>query len=569
MSMIIRKAIKNRFIAFTVLMVMGGLFTIQSAMAQHPAVKALTDTAKEQKPEEKSEKERPKGPRDEHNRGTPRSSVEGFIAATRDGKYEKAAQYLDLRNLPIWIDADEGPELARKLKVIMDRAFWVDLELVNTDPAGTQNDGLPFNRDLLDRIKTPYKAVDILLQHVPRDDGVYIWKFSNRTVAEIPLLYEHFGYSPFEEKLRKLLPDITFLGWQSWQWLEFLFLLPLAFLAALVPTWFAGFLLRRQETEMKRRVGQFITGVVRIILWLLLIRAGVHIIGLSVTMRSIMQVGTFTTIAFIWAAMRFMNLSFDWWISRLRKSGQESTIVLLSPTKTVFKTVIVIIGIVIWLDNIGYDVATLLAGLGVGGIAVALAAQDTLKNFLGSIMVLLDKPYQVGQRIVIKGHDGVVEEIGLRSTKIRLLTGHQTTVPNEQMAGSDIENIGRRPHIRRLTNIALPYNTPLDKVQKAVDIIRNALDDHEGMDPEFPPRVYFNEFNPASLNIIVLYWYHPPNYWDFLDFNQRVNIQIMQEFEKEGIKFAFPTTTTHLAPDDQNPLLVSLTGSSQEPGQTP
>ena len=569
MSMIIRRAIRICFNAFTVLLVVGGLFTIQSAMAQHPAVNALQGTAKEEKTAEKPEKEKPKGPRDEYNRGNPRSSVEGFIAATRDGKYEKAAQYLDLRNLPIWIDANEGPELARKLKIIMDKAFWMDLELISTDPDGAQNDGLPFHRDLMDRIKMPYKTVDILLQHVPRDDGVYIWKFSNRTVAEIPLLYAHFGYSPYEEKLRKLLPDFTVLGWHSWQWLVFLILLPLAFLTALVPTWFAGYLLRRQETEMKRRVGQFITGVARIVLWLLLIKVGAQIIGPSVTMRAIMKVGTLTTIAFIWATMRLLDLAFDWWTTRLRKSGQESTIVLLNPTKTVFKTVIVITGIVLWLDNIGYDVGTLLAGLGVGGIAVALAAQDTLKNFLGSIMVLLDKPYQVGQRIVIKGHDGVVEEIGLRSTKIRLLTGHQTTVPNEQMAGSDIENIGRRPHIRRLTNIALPYNTPLDKVQKAVDIIRNALDDHEGMDPEFPPRVYFNEFNPASLNIIVLYWYHPPNYWDFLDFNQRVNMQIMQEFEKEGIKFAFPTTTTYLAPDDQNPLLVSLTGSPQQPGQTP
>ena len=300
------------------------------------------------------------------------------------GNMRTRSQYLDLRNLPIWIDADEGPELARKLKVIMDKAFWIDLELVSTDPDGAQNDGLPFHRDLLDRIKTPYKTVDILMQHVPREDGVYIWKFSNRTVAEIPLLYGHyFGYSPYEEKLRKLLPDITFLGWHSWQWLEFLILLPLAFLIALVPTWFAGFLLRRQETEMKRRVGLFITGVARIVLWLILLRAGVRIIGLSVTMRAIMKVGTLTTIVFIWATMRFIDLAFDWWTSRLRKSGQESTIVLLHPTKTVIKTVIVIFGIVIWLDNIGYDVGTLLAGLGVGGIAVALAAQDTLKNFLG------------------------------------------------------------------------------------------------------------------------------------------------------------------------------------------
>jgi MscS family membrane protein len=171
-------------------------------------------------------------------------------------------------------------------------------------------------------------------------------------------------------------------------------------------------------------------------------------------------------------------------------------------------------------------------------------------------MVLLDKPYQVGQRILVKGHDGVVEEIGLRSTKMRLLTGHQTTIPNDEMARLDIENIGRRPHIRRLTNITITYDTPLEKVEKAVRIINDILDNHEGMDPEFPPQVYFNDFNPDSLNIIMLYWYHPPAYWDFLAFNQRVNTQIMQEFEKEGIQFAFPTTTTYLKQDNSQPLSV-------------
>ena len=245
------------------------------------------------------------------------------------------------------------------------------------------------------------------------------------------------------------------------------------------------------------------------------------------------------------------------------KMDQESTIVLLRPVKNVSKVVIVIFAVILWLDNIGFDVGAILAGLGVGGLAVALAAQDTLKNFLGSIMILLDRPYHVGQRIVVKGHDGVVEEIGLRSTKMRLLTGHQTTVPNEEMAKEDIENIGRRPHIRRLTNIAITYDTPPDKVEKALKIIRDILDDHEGMDPEFPLRVYFNEFNPASLNILVLYWYHPPDYWGFLAFNGRVNLQIMQEFKKEGIKFAFPTTTTFLTQEDGEPLHISLGGEAQ------
>jgi MscS family membrane protein len=216
------------------------------------------------------------------------------------------------------------------------------------------------------------------------------------------------------------------------------------------------------------------------------------------------------------------------------------------------------VAVLILLDNLGFRVSTLLAGLGVGGLAVALAAQDTLKNLLGSIMILLDKPYKVGQRIVVKGHDGVVEEIGLRSTKMRLLTGHLTTIPNDEMARIDIENIGSRPHIRRLTNITIPYDTPPDKVERSVKIIENILEDHEGMSPEFPPRVYFNEFNPYSLNILMIYWYHPPAYWDFLAFNQRINTQIMHEFENEGIDFAFPTTTTYLASDDHRPLQLGL-----------
>jgi MscS family membrane protein len=245
--------------------------------------------------------------------------------------------------------------------------------------------------------------------------------------------------------------------------------------------------------------------------------------------------------------------------------GEESAAVLVKPVRKIAKGVVVLFAALLWLDNIGFNVSTLLAGLGVGGIAVALAAQDTLKNFFGSVMILLDKPFSVGQRVTVKGHDGVVEDIGLRSTKIRLLTGNQATVPNDQVANVDVENIGRRPHIRRLTNITITYDTPPEKVEKAVNIIETILDNHEGMEPAFPPRVYFNEFNPYSLNILVLYWYHPPDYWSFLRFSQRVNLQIMREFEKEGIQFAFPTSTTYLTQDDGQPLHLSLASNHELP----
>jgi MscS family membrane protein len=214
----------------------------------------------------------------------------------------------------------------------------------------------------------------------------------------------------------------------------------------------------------------------------------------------------------------------------------------------------------------GKPLNALLAGLGIGGLAVALAAQDTLKNFFGSIMIMLDKPFLVGDRVVVDGVDGPVEDIGFRSTRIRTLTGHLVAVPNEKMASINIENIGRRPSIRRLTNITITYDTPPEKVKRALAIIREVLNNHEGMDPEFPPRVYFDEFNDASLNIVMIYWYFPPNYWDFLAFSERVNLKIMRAFEAEGIEFAFPTTTTYLAQDDRRPLNVTIASEPKHPG---
>jgi MscS family membrane protein len=227
--------------------------------------------------------------------------------------------------------------------------------------------------------------------------------------------------------------------------------------------------------------------------------------------------------------------------------------------RMIARIVVIVIGAIYLLQVIsGKPLSALLAGLGIGGLALALAAQDTLKNFFGSIMIMLDKPFTVGQRVTAGGIDGTVEEIGFRSTRVRTLTGHLVTIPNEKLATDSVENIGRRPSIRRLTNITITYDTPPEKVEKAVSIIREILDNHEGMDPDFPPWVYFNEFNDTSLNILMIYWYFPPDYKAYLNFTERVNLEIMRKFEAEGIEFAFPTTTTYLAHDHRRPLHISI-----------
>lgn len=195
----------------------------------------------------------------------------------------------------------------------------------------------------------------------------------------------------------------------------------------------------------------------------------------------------------------------------------------------------------------GKEITSILAGLGIGGLAVALAAQDTLRNFFGSIVLLVDKPFEIGERINIDGHDGPVESVGLRSTRIRTLEGHLVSIPNGELANKAIWNIAKRPHIRRIFNIGITYETPLEKVHEAKAIMEDVLRDHPGMHPDYPPRVYFNNFNDSSLNLFAIYWYHPAAYWDYMQFTDQVNTAIFDRFNQAGIEFAYPTQTLHLS----------------------
>lgn len=199
---------------------------------------------------------------------------------------------------------------------------------------------------------------------------------------------------------------------------------------------------------------------------------------------------------------------------------------------------------------LGIPISTLLASAGIGGLAVALAAQDTLKNLFGTIMLLTDKPFRVGERILFKNYDGVVEDIGLRSTKVRLLTGHQVILPNDELARTDIENVGRRLHIRRTAVLEIPAATSVAKIRRALEIVRAALENHEGMRGDFPPRVYLRDFKESSVGIFFIYWYHPPNYWDFLAFSERVNLEILERLESEQIPFALPAISVQMSDAD-------------------
>lgn len=197
-------------------------------------------------------------------------------------------------------------------------------------------------------------------------------------------------------------------------------------------------------------------------------------------------------------------------------------------------------------------VSALIAGLGLGGLAFALAAQDTIKNLFGSLVLFADKPFALGDRINYDGHDGTIEEVGLRSTRLRRLDGHLVTVPNGELVNHSIHNISKRPFIRRIFIISVTYGTPPQKIKEAKSILEDILDEHQGLDPkgELLPRVYLSDLSDSSLDFKCMYWYHPPAYWDFMEMSEKVNLQILSRFNEAKIEFAFPTQKVHLVNTD-------------------
>jgi len=254
-------------------------------------------------------------------------------------------------------------------------------------------------------------------------------------------------------------------------------------------------------------------------------------------------------IAAAYALYRLVDV-IEYYLNRLiGKTETKLDDMLVPVVRKALRVTIAIVAVLLISENIlGANVKSLLLSAGVGGIAIALAAKDTIANFFGSITIFADRPFQMGELVKINGHFGPVEEVGFRSTRVRTLQGHLVTVPNSVIANSIVENVGRRPFIRRMSNITITYGSGHTKAKRAVEIIKEILANvpEVNADPERPPRVYFNDFNDWSLNIYMSYWVKPADYWLYHEVNQRVNLEMMKRFEAEKIEFAFPTQTLYL-----------------------
>ena len=481
-----------------------------------------------------------KGPEDALHRGNPRSSIIGFLAAANEFNWEKAAEFLDLRNLPPDITEIGGPELARQFNHVVSRAVWLDQFTISDKPDGLQGDDLPAYRDELFKINSEDGEIPIWLQRVPRADGVQIWKLSNRSVARIPELYEFYSYSAPVDKIRGWFPDnASLLGLEAFKWF---ILIAIALVCWPVYRLIAILLSRLFSSPDKPSyplIRNILTGPIVFIGILITLRTSLGTLGAGAAAQGVMQAKTLSILALIWVLWATSNLIKTYQQDKLNKAGRPGAAKLMQPLTTLAKILIFIFGLLFWLNNIGVNITTVLAGLGVGGLAVALALQKPIEDMMGALTIFSQASLRVGDFCRYGAEMGVVEDIGLRTTRLRTLTNTVVSIPNARIASLEVENISYRTKIRYWPTLRMRYDTTPDQLRTITNRIKQALEENE-MVYEDPLRVRFTDFDSDAMLIKVHSFIKTTDFTEFLGIAEEINIQIMEIVKSAGTSFALP-----------------------------
>lgn len=481
-----------------------------------------------------------KGPDDVLGRGTPRGSIAGFLRAVEALEFEKAAEYLDMRNLPRDVEDIPGPELARMLNQVFSRAVWLDDYTASEKPGGVKGDDLPDYRDELVVIPIPDGEVPIWLQHVPRQDGEMIWKISNRSVARIPELYSHYSYPEPVEKIRGWVPDhISFLGLEGFKWVILIALLIVLWPLFYLLGWLFARIISSPGGPNYHFVKRLFRGPLTMIALILTLGTVIQKLGTGVVAQEIMKAHTLNTIAIAWLTIALIDLYKNVKQQKLIRQDRPGAAKLLRPLSTLIKILVVLFALLFWLNNIGVNITTVLAGLGVGGLAVALALQKPLEDMMGALSIFSQAPVRVGDLCRYGQVVGFVEDIGLRTTRIRTLTNTVVSIPNSQVAIRELENLTYRKKIRYWPTLRLRYDTEPEQIVRICRRIEKALAEKEFVYDE-PVRARFTDFAEDAILIKVHSFLMTTDFPKALEFSETLNLEIMKIVKEEGARFALP-----------------------------
>ncbi|PKI14087.1 mechanosensitive ion channel family protein [Colwellia sp. 12G3] len=526
-------------IIFSLMLISPSVFSEQSSKSgDEVSIKDMLDRQEESQPNsDKSDySDEYKVPKDDFDRGQPRSAIAGYLRAMRSGDLALATNYLDYRNLSEKTLSVGKEELARQLGVVLNRTLWVDLNSISTLKEGRKNDDLPSYRELIGQVDYQGNNIDILLQRIPRaEDKVKIWKISNATVEKIPRLFKRYSYSPLGELLAKKLPAVDLFGVMLWQWFYFTLMITLYYLLAKVLTWVTAFGIKRAYKNVSEDVLRFIKEPFALLMAVIFARNFHDEANVTIALKAVTEGSTLLIIAWCWVLFRFIDLMKILLAEKFVAQDKPLAVYLLRPAGTVIKIIIFSVAALNWLENLGFNASTLLAGLGIGGLAIALAAQKTVENIIGAITLYTSAPIKIGNFCRFGNSLGVVEEIGLRATRIRTLDRSVIYVANAKFIDMNIENYSEREKMAFKPKIFLAPNTPKENLDALLIAIRSMLSATDSLG-DAPLRTHFKAYTIYGLELDILAYVTTTDFDVYLDEINQLNLNILALLSEHNCK---------------------------------
>lgn len=467
---------------------------------------------------------------------------------------ESAARVLDLSEVPSQVRDSRGPDLAAELKLVLDRTELIDLASL-PDSA----DGEPWKLEVAEGLR-----IEIAPDELGR------WSFTPKTLRSLPEMLRatedreivegavRSEPLPLPLRLRAAMPrallGVGFLL-EHWQWLGLLLLSILAVVLDRIVTFVVQRILER---ELGKRLDHVDPGELHdalrptgLLAAALLWWVGVFWFALPSEILQVLVVAArFVAIsAFVWAAYRLVDILAAVLEARATRTDNKYDDLLVPLVRKSLKIFIAAFGLVFIADNLNVEISSLLAGLGIGGIALALAAQDTVRNLFGSLTVIIDQPFHVGDWVKIGDVEGTVAEVGFRSTRIRTFYDSLITLPNAHLISASVDNLGARSYRRWSTKLSLAYDTPPDRVEAFCEGVRELIAVHPWTRKD-SYHVYLNELGAHSIDVLLYMFFDTPDWATELRERHRLALDILRIGREVGVEFAFPTQTLYLRRED-------------------
>lgn len=492
-------------------------------------------------------------------RETPRGSFMGFVEAAQRGNRATAAEYLQWPRHKMAVSREEAAE---QLLFVLNHGFEGNLDRLNRDPAGALDDGLAPDRDRAGTaVLASGERVDIYLARVSPANGPATWLVAADTVADVPRMYGKSGLPQVERRLPRFLTGSSFGSLQLWVPIAMLLLVPVLYavskllLWAFLETYRFVFRLRRRSVPVRRARA-----------WAALSRPSAFIITLGLHRLVAPQLGipllhrqyysrTVTVLllaGIVWWLWRAVDLVAERMRDRLQPDHPRTAQSIYVLGRRLLKGVALAIAALAGLAAFGVDLTTTMAGLGIGGVALAFASQKTLENVFGGIFVLSDRSIVVGDVCQIGKYTGEVIDVGLRSMQLRTVNRTVVYVPNGTLATMEVENLTRRDKFLFTHVIGLRYETSLEQLLRVVTDVRSSLHTDPRVEND-SLRVRLIRFGAYSLDVEVFAYVRAADYPGFLGVQEELLMRIMGIVKYAGTGLAFPSQTMYVRSDSPAP----------------